>query len=44
MSWLSPIGPLKVSMGFPLKKDETTRFNASSSRSVPRSDPHKGFV
>ena len=25
MSWLSPIGPLKVSMGFPLKKDETDK-------------------
>jgi outer membrane protein insertion porin family len=25
MSWLSPIGPLKVSMGFPLKKDDTDR-------------------
>jgi outer membrane protein insertion porin family len=25
MSWLSPIGPLKVSMGFPLKKDENDK-------------------
>ncbi|WP_241754291.1 outer membrane protein assembly factor BamA [Cupriavidus basilensis] len=25
MSWLSPIGPLKISVGFPLKKDETDK-------------------
>jgi outer membrane protein insertion porin family len=29
LSWLSPIGPLKISMGFPLKRkteDQTQRF------------------
>ena len=25
MSWLSPIGPLKISMGFPLNREETDK-------------------
>lgn len=38
LSWISPIGPLKLSMGFPLVRRWAISTRNSSSRSVRRSN------